>query len=70
MATKAQLTLRVTKSRTQSTVVLRTIGSYAGLTVNDIDVDLTGQPLYTTASSKDFWLAVLAAATTAVQALP
>lgn len=70
MATKAQMTLRVTKSRSNSAVALRTIGSYAGLAVNTIDLDLAGQPLYTTASAKDYWLAVLAAATAAVQALP
>lgn len=70
MATKAQLTLRVTKSRTQSVLVVRTTGTYAALSVNDVDVDMPGQPLYTTSTSKAFWLAVLAAATSAVEALP
>lgn len=70
VAATARMTLRVTKSRTQSTLVIGTVGSYASLPVNDVDVQLPGQPLYTTASSKAFWLAVLAAATTAVEALP
>jgi hypothetical protein len=70
MAAKAQLTIRVTKSRSASNVTVRTIGSYASLQVNDVDVDLPGQPLYTTATSKAFWLAVIAAANTAIEALP
>ena len=70
MAVSAKMTVRVVKSRSTSTYSVRTAGSYASLPANTVTLDEPGQPLYTTASAKAFWLAVLAAVTAQVEALP
>lgn len=70
MATTAKMTLFVTSTRATSRVRIGTTGKYVSTPVNDIEINLTGQPLLTTASSKAFWLAVIAIAQTAVSALP
>ncbi len=70
MATTAKMTLFVTSTRGASRVRIGTTGKYVSTPVNDVELDLRGQPLLSTASSKVFWQAVLAIATTNVNALP
>lgn len=70
MATTAKMTLFVTSTRGASRVRIGTVGKYVSTPVNDIEINLPGQPLLTTSSSKAFWLAVLAIATANVTALP
>ncbi len=70
MATTAKMTLFVTSTRGASQVRIGTVGKYISTPVNDVEIKLTGLPLLSTATSKIFWQAVLAQATTAVNALP
>lgn len=70
MATTARLDIRVTSSRSASKVVVSTTGRYVSTPVNTVEAVGTGLPLFTTASPKAFWLAVLAVATAQVNALP
>jgi hypothetical protein len=70
VATTAKMTLFVTSTRANSRVRIGSTGKYVSTPVNDIEIDLPKQPLLTTASSKAFWLAVLAIATANVSALP
>lgn len=60
MANKSELRITVTSSRNASTVRLRSVGRYRGLSTNTITATLTGLPLFTTASESAFWTAVLA----------
>lgn len=59
MAVKARLVITVTSSRNNSTITIRSNGSYRGLITNTEEKDLTGLPLYGTASEAAFWTAVL-----------
>lgn len=70
MATTAKLTLFVTSTRGASRVRIGTTGKYVSTPVNDIELNLPGQPLLSTSTSKAFWLQVLAIATTNISALP
>lgn len=70
MATTARLDIRVTSSRSASKVVVSTTGRYVSTPMNTIEITAGSQPLFTTASPKAFWLAVLAVATAQVNALP
>lgn len=70
MAVVAKLTVRVTSSRSASIVKVGTTGTYLSTSMNDIEVDATGQPIFTTASSKAFWGAVLTAVQAEIAALP
>lgn len=70
MATTAKMTLTVSKSNTKSKVIVRTVGTYSSIPMNTIDFNMTGQPLYTSASPKAFWLAVLAAVNAQIELLP
>lgn len=70
MAEIAKLTVRVTSSRTASVVRTSTTGRYISTPVNTIDLTATGQPIYTNASAKAFWEAVLATVQAEIAALP
>lgn len=70
MAEIAKLTVRVTSSRTSSVVRTSTTGRYISTPVNTIDIAATGQPIYTNASPKAFWTAVLASVQAEIAALP
>lgn len=70
MATVAKLTVRVTSSRSASRVRIGTTGIYLSTPMNTVEVDATGQPIFTTASAKAFWGAVLAVAQSEIAALP
>lgn len=70
MAETAKLTVRVTSSRTSSVVRTSTTGRYISTPVNTIEVNATGQPIYTNASAKAFWTAVLATVQAEIAALP
>lgn len=70
MAEQTKMTIRVTSSRTASTVRVSTAGTYKGAQTNTIALDLPAQPVYTTATAKAFWLAVLATVTAEIEGLP
>jgi hypothetical protein len=70
MATRAKFDISVTSSRGASHVTATSKGRYVSFQTNGIVLDMPRQPIYTTASLKAFWLAVLADVTTAVNALP
>lgn len=70
MAQLAKMTVSVQKTQTKSKVRIATAGSYASLVVNNVEISLPTQPLYTTAGPRAFWLAVLADVTAAVTAFP
>lgn len=59
MASRARLTITVTKSQTSTNVTIRSSGKYAGLITNEEAANLTGLPLMTTASESAFWTAIL-----------
>lgn len=60
MASRATFTITVGKSNSASIVTYRSKGRYATINTNSIYRGLTGQPLFTTATEKAFWAAVLA----------
>lgn len=70
MAEIAKLTVRVTSSRTASVVRTSTTGRYISTPVNTIDLNATGQPIFTNATAKAFWTSVLVAVQAEIAALP
>jgi len=60
LASRSTLTITVTKSNSASTVLYRDKGRYATINTNTVYRNLLGQPLFTTASEKAFWEAVVA----------
>ena len=59
MARESKLTIRVSSSRATSTVRYSTTGKYGRLLTNGLNGVMTELPLFTTASSADFWAAVI-----------
>jgi len=59
MAVRARLIVTVESSRNNSTIRIRSTGRYRGLVTNTEVKNLTGLPLYGTASESAFWQAVL-----------
>jgi len=70
MARQAKLTVYVTKSNTKSHYRVTTVGTYAGIAMRLASIDVPGAALYTTASAKAFWLAVLNDVEAQITALP
>lgn len=70
MARQAKLVVYVTKSNTKSHLRVTTVGTYAGISMKLAAIDVPGEPLFTTATPKAFWLAVLAEAQNQVNLLP
>lgn len=70
VATVAKMTVRVSSSRSASRVQVSSNGRYISTPMNTIELNETGQPIYTTASPKAFWTAVLADVQAAIAALP
>jgi hypothetical protein len=70
VATTARMDVRVTSTRSASKIVISTVGRYVSTPVNTIEITAAAQPLFTTASPKAFWLAVLAIVQAQVSALP
>jgi hypothetical protein len=70
MATQAKMTIRVTSSRGASNITVSTSGRYISLPVNTVSADLPREPVFTTASAKAFWEAVLPIVSAAVTADP
>jgi hypothetical protein len=70
MAAVTKLTVRVYSSRSASRVVIGTTGTYLSAPMNTIEINATGQPIFTTSSTKAFWTAVLAVAQAEIAALP
>jgi len=70
MARGSKIVVDVKRSKNFSSFTVRTSGLYGALTTNSINLDVPSQPLYTTASEKAYWLAVLAAVQVQITALP
>jgi len=70
MSDSAKMTVRVTSSSSASVVSIATAGRYKGTNVNSVRVNLTGEPLYTNASAKAFWTAVLVTVQAYIASLP
>lgn len=70
MARQAKLTVYVTKSNTKSHLRVTTVGTYGGVQMKLAAIDVPGEPLYTTASPKAFWTAVLTEVQNQVSLLP
>lgn len=70
MARGAKLTVYVERSKNFSTTRVRTTGVYGALATGSITIDTGSLPLYTTASSKAFWEAVVAEVAAQLAALP
>lgn len=70
MATTARMDMRVTSTRGASKLVISTYGKYVSEPVNSIEITQAGLPLYSSATDKGFWLAILNEAVTLVTALP
>lgn len=68
MASRSRMTITVTKSTSQSTVVITSNGKYASLVTNGTSLRETGQPLFSTANEQAFWLAVLPIVSAAITA--
>jgi hypothetical protein len=70
MASKAEITIRVTSSRGRSTVSYTSKGRYVSFTTAGYSRQLMEQPIYSTSSLSVFWLAVLAAVQADITANP
>ena len=66
----SKLTVTVTASNAATTTRISSTGRYKRLLTNGIKIDLPAQPLYTSTDEKAYWLAVLAAVTEQITALP
>ena len=70
MARGAKITIYVDRSINFSQTRVRTTGLYGALLTNDITIDTGSLPLFTTATSKAFWQAVLTQVQAQLAALP
>lgn len=70
MATKAEISIRVTSSRGKSTIAYTSKGRYVSFTTSGYQRELLGQPIQSTASLSAFWLGVLAAVQADITANP
>jgi len=70
VARRSKITIYVGRSRNVSNTSVRTTGVYGALDVGQITIDTPNLPLYTTASPKAFWGAVLTEAQAQLAALP
>lgn len=59
MARPAKLTIYVNRSRNFSATRVRSTGTYGALDTSGITIDTPSLPLFTTASAKAYWQAVL-----------
>lgn len=69
MASKAELTVRVTAARGSSTISYVTKGRYVSFTTGGLADTNTGQPIQPTTSLSAFWLSVLALVQAEITAL-
>ena len=70
MARGSKIVVQVKRSKNFSSTSVRTSGLYGALVTNSINLDTPSLPLFTTASEKAYWLAVLAAVQAQITALP
>jgi hypothetical protein len=70
MASKAEITIRVTSSRGGSTIGYTSKGRYISLLTTGYQRNLLSQPIQSTASLSAFWLGVLAAVQADITAHP
>lgn len=70
MARRCKITIYVGRSRNASNTSVRTAGQYGALAAGGITIDTSNLPLYTTATPKAFWQAVLTEVQAQLAALP
>lgn len=70
MAKGAKLTVYVGKQINTSNTTVRGTGTYGALSLSGLSIYTPGLPLYTTATQKAFWTAVLAEVQAQIAALP
>jgi len=70
MARGSKIVVNVKRSKNFSSFTIRTSGLYGALVTNSINLDVPSQPMYTTASEKAYWTAVLTAVQGQIAALP
>jgi hypothetical protein len=68
MASRAQLSIRVTSARGSSRIQYSTNGRYVSLPTNGIGDVLAQQPIQPTSSAQAFWASVLAIVTADIAA--
>lgn len=70
MATKAEISIRVTSSRGKSTVSYTSKGRYVSFVTSGYQRQLINEPIQSTASLSAFWLGVLDAVVADITANP
>lgn len=70
MATKAEISIRVTSSRGKSTVSYTSKGRYVSFVTSGYQRQLINEPIQSTASLSAFWLGVLEAVVADITANP
>ncbi len=70
MATKAEISIRVTSSRGKSTISYTSKGRYVSFTTAGYQRQLINEPIQSTASLSAFWLPVLDAVVADITANP
>lgn len=60
MASRSRLVVTVTKSSSQSTITIRSLGKYAALITNSITITNYEPSLMPTSTEQAYWAAVLA----------
>lgn len=70
MARGSKIVVQVQRSKNFSSTTVRTSGLYGALVTNTINIDTPSLPLFTTASEKAYWQAVLTAVQAQLAALP
>lgn len=68
MASRSRLVVTVTKSSSQSTITIRSLGKYASLITNSLSLIEYEPSLMPTATEQAFWAAVLAVVGPAIAA--
>ena len=70
MATKAEISIRVTSSRGKSTISYTSKGRYVSFVTSGYQRQLINEPIQSTASLSAFWLPVLDAVVADITANP
>lgn len=70
MATKAEISIRVTSSRGKSTISYTSKGRYVSFVTSGYQRQLINEPIQSTASLSAFWLGVLDAVVADITANP
>jgi hypothetical protein len=66
MATQNKITVRVTPSSKKQTISVRTTGTWGGVQLGGMNIDLPGQTLTVPTSDTQYWTAILTAVLAAI----